>query len=188
MSPFKPFRQFLLHAAAALAVLGTVGALGGVTVMYFGLYNIAAVDQHTLPVYTLLDTALRQAIRQRARPISEPSLSDPDMVRKGFIRFRNHCVPCHGAPGIPPGDAGKGMLPLPNNLVESARELAPREIFWVIKNGIKMTGMPAWQYRFNDEEIWSIVAFVTRLPGISPQDYRALEGEQFEQSPTRAER
>lgn len=188
MSPFKPFKQFLIHAAAALAVLGTLGAVGGVSVMYFGLYNIAAVDQHTLPVYTLLDTALRQAIRQRAKDIAAPPLSDPALVEKGFVRFRNNCVPCHGAPGVPPGDAGKGMLPLPNNLVESARELAPREIFWVVKNGLKMTGMPAWQYRFEDDDIWAIVAFVTRLPGLSPQEYRAMEGEQLERTPTQAMR
>lgn len=188
MSPFKPFKEFLLHAAAALAVLGAVGAAGGAAVMYFGLYNIAAVDQHTLPVYTVLDTSLRQAIRQRARNIAEPSLSGPALAEKGYLRFRDNCVPCHGAPGVAPGDAGKGMLPLPNNLAESAREMAPREIFWVVKNGIKMTGMPAWEFRFEDEEIWAIVAFVKRLPGISPRQYRAMEGEKLEWDPNRAER
>ncbi|WP_051149878.1 c-type cytochrome [Methylohalobius crimeensis] len=174
MSPFKPFKQFLLHAAVALAIMGMAGVVGAALVVYFGLYNIAAVAQHTLPVYTVLDIALRQSIRQRAKHIESPSLEDKSLIQAGFVRYHKNCVPCHGAPGIAPGDAGKGMLPLPTNLVESGRELTSAEIFWVVSNGIKMTGMPAWQYRFRDDEIWSIVAFVKYLPALSPKDYRSM--------------
>lgn len=175
MSPFKPFKQFLVHAAAALALLGAAAAMGAAAVVYFGLYNLAAVDQHTLPVYTVLDMALRQSIRQRAKDIAAPPLSDPSLAARGFVHFRSKCAPCHGAPGVPPGDAAKGMLPSPDNLVETARAMEPAEIFWVVKNGLKMTGMPAWQFRFDDGEIWAIVAFVEQLPSISPRDYRMME-------------
>ncbi|MGY6215533.1 c-type cytochrome [Methylolobus aquaticus] len=175
MQPFKPF---FVHGLIALAFLGGVGAIGAGLVVYFGLYNVAAVDQHTSPVYAVLDYALAQAIRQRAKGIEPPAdLSDPSRTDSGFMLFRKHCVGCHGAPGIPPGDAGKGMLPHPTNLVESARGLRPEEIFWVVKNGIKMTGMPAWQFRFSDPEIWAIVAFLRELPSLSADEYRALEWE-----------
>lgn len=174
MALFGPIRQFLVHAAATLAVVGGAGGVIAALVIYFGLYNIAAVDQHTYPVYTVLDFALRQTIRQRAKGISVPDLSDPVQIDRGFVLFRDKCVGCHGAPGVPPGDAGKGMLPHPTNLVESARDLQPAEIFWVIKNGIKMTGMPAWQFRFSDPEIWAIVSFVEQLPQLSPEQYRAV--------------
>lgn len=173
MPLFKPFKQFLLHAFATLAMLGAFAAVGAALVVYFGWYNIAAVAQHTLPVYTVLDTALRQAIRQRAKHIDPPPLEDQSLIEKGFVHFHSKCVPCHGAPGIAPGDAGKGMLPLPTNLVESARNLTAAEIFWVLRNGIKMTGMPAWQFRFEDDDLWAIVAFVKQLPALSPQDYQA---------------
>lgn len=172
----KSFKPFLVHGLIALAVLGGVGAVGAGIVVYFGLYNVAAVDQHTYPVYSVLDYALGQAIRQRAKGIEPPAgLSDPARIDIGFRLFRKHCVGCHGAPGIPPGDAGKGMLPHPTNLVESARGLRPEEIFWVVKNGIKMTGMPAWQFRFADPEIWAIVAFLRHLPTLSAEEYRALD-------------
>ncbi|MEN8260233.1 MAG: cytochrome c [Pseudomonadota bacterium] len=188
----SPFKQFFVHAAVTLALMGAIGSLGAALVVYFGLYNMAAVDQHTKPVYTILDTALRQSIRQRAKHIATPPLSDKSLVETGFVRFRSKCVPCHGAPGVPPGDAGKGMLPLPTNLVETARGLTSAEIFWVIKNGIKMTGMPAWQFRFKDDEIWTIVAFVKELPKLSPRDYRAMERKfveaTIESTPTEAAR
>ncbi len=171
----SPFKQLLLHAFAALAMLGAFTAVGAASVVYFGWYNVAAVAQHTLPVYKVLDTALRQAIRQRAKHIDPPPLEDPALIDRGFVHFHRKCVPCHGAPGIAPEDAGQGMLPLPTNLVESARNLTAAEIFWVLKNGIKMTGMPAWQFRFGDDDLWAIVAFVKRLPDLSPRDYQAME-------------
>ncbi len=189
MALVKPFKQFLLHAFVALAMFGILAAAGAALVVYFGWYNVAAVAQHTLPVYTVLDIALHQAIRQRAKHIDPPPL-DPSQIERGFVLYHNQCVPCHGAPGIAPGDAGKGMLPLPTNLAESARELTAGEIFWVLRNGIKMTGMPAWQFRFGDEELWAIVAFVKHLPSLSPQDYRemarALEGKSYPPSPRAA--
>lgn len=180
----KPFKLFLVHGLIVLAVLGGVGVVGAGLVVYFGLYNVAAVDQHTYPVYSALDYALGQAIRQRAKGIEVPAgLSDPARIDTGFMLFRRHCVGCHGAPGIPPGDAGKGMLPHPTNLVESARGLRPEEIFWVIRNGIKMTGMPAWQFRFSDPEIWALVAFLRHLPTLSADEYRALERQASEDVP-----
>jgi len=174
LSLFKPFNRFLLNAFLTLAILGTAAAIGAALMIYLGVYNMAAVAQHTLPVYTVLDFALHQSIRQRAKHIDPPPLSDESLVERGFVLFHSRCVFCHGAPGIAPGDAGKGMLPHPTNLVESARELRAGEIFWVISNGIKMTGMPAWQFRFRDDDLWAIVAFVKRLPALSPEDYRLL--------------
>lgn len=174
MTAFERFKPFLIHASVTLCFLAVMAAAAAGSVVYFGLYDISAVTPHTRPVYAILDVALRQTIHRRALAITAPSLDDPARAERGFRDYHRHCVACHGAPGVAPAGAGKGMMPVPNNLVDSARHLTSAEIYWVVRNGIKMTGMPAWQYRLTDAQLWDLVAFVRRLPGLSPDDYRAL--------------
>jgi len=149
-------------------------SLAGFAVLYSGVYDVAATKQHSALLYWILDTGLRSSVRQRAGGISVPALSDTALIENGFRCFRDHCVQCHGAPGVAPDDVGKGLLPLPNNLVQTAREWPPAELYWVSKYGIRMTGMPAWGYRLADQELWAIVAFLKHMPLLAPKDYRAL--------------
>jgi hypothetical protein len=74
---------------------------------------------------------------------------------------------------VPKGDIGKGLYPPAPDLADSARRLSAAELFWVIKHGIKMSGMPSWRDHA-DDEIWSTVAFLRKLPGLSEQDYGKL--------------
>jgi mono/diheme cytochrome c family protein len=90
---------------------------------------------------------------------------------RGAACFRDKCVQCHGAPGVAQGDIGKSMQPLPGPLVDARQHWKPRELYWVTKHGIKMSGMPAWEYRLSEEELWSVVAFLDRLPDLTPQQY-----------------
>lgn len=166
-------RPIYYVVATLLAVAATM-AIGAVVFVLWGVYNVSALQQHTEPVYLALDTALKRSISQRAEEIEPPPLSDPAMIRRGFEQFRRNCVQCHGAPGVA-RDVGKGMTPQPANLVNTARNRTAAEIFWPTKHGIKMSGMPAWQFAFSDEEIWDIVAFVTQLPSMSPADYKAMD-------------
>lgn len=168
-------RKFFIHATIVLTVLAGAMMLGALLFIYWGVYNVAAVQPHTQPVYWVLDVALNRSIRARAAEVEVPPLVDAELIQRGFLLFRDQCVQCHGAPGVAPEEIGKGMVPLPNNLVQTARERSPAEIYWVTKKGIKMTGMPAWEFRFSDEDIWAIVAFVERLPTLSPKDYRVME-------------
>lgn len=154
-------------------VLGT--ALVGVAVVYLGVYDVAATGQHTAPVYWALETGMRSAVRRRARTIEAPPLTDPALIQRGSILYRTACLQCHGAPGVAPGDAAKGLLPVPNNLAQTALEWSAPEIYWVTRYGLKMTGMPAWGMRFSDEDLWAVVAFVKHLPRLTAADYRALD-------------
>jgi mono/diheme cytochrome c family protein len=172
-----PFRKFLWHSAITLMILGVLGGLGAVIVILGGVYGLAALHQHTGPVYAVLDLARIRSIEARAKSIDPPLLSDPARVERGFRLYRKNCLPCHGAPGVPPEDFGKGMLPTPSNLVQIARERPPEYLYWVVENGIRMTGMPAWKFRLSEEEIWAVVAFVERLPMLSPREYAELERE-----------
>jgi mono/diheme cytochrome c family protein len=141
--------------------------------VYLGLYNVAATEPHSAAVYRLLEIGMRRSVQQRARDIVVPPLADPALVARGRALHDAHCLRCHGAPGIAPEPFALGLAPAPANLAYTAREWPPAELFWVVKYGIRMTGMPAWEYRLADEDIWGVVAYLEQLPGESPAQYRA---------------
>jgi mono/diheme cytochrome c family protein len=158
-------------------LLGFLGAAvaAGVIVIYAGWYDISATDQHLAPTYRLLDYAMRRSVKFRAQDIEVPDLADPARIRDGAFLYRQHCLQCHGAPGVAPVPFALGMTPVPVPLVHTARTWTPAEMFWVIKEGIKMTGMPAWKYRMSDEDIWSVVAFLPAMAQLTPQQYARLQ-------------
>ena len=159
----------ILALAAAAAVAAAV--LGGAFV-YSGIYDVSAKREHTAPVYFLVHAAMVRAVQVRAASIQVPPLSDPAMRRCGEILFTQHCVQCHGGPGVAPREFALGLRPEATNLAAVGRDWTPAEIYWVIDNGIKMTAMPAWERHLSPHEMWSITAFVKQLPEISPADFR----------------
>jgi mono/diheme cytochrome c family protein len=158
----------------ALIGLGLLGGAGGALFVYSGIFNPSATLQHTGPVYWLLDVTLRQSVRRRAADIQVPPLADRALTERGFRLFRAHCEQCHGAPGVAHEPFALGMIALPANLTLTAREWGPAELYWVIKNGVRMTGMPAWEFRLVDADLWAVVAFLQLLPTLDPQDYRKM--------------
>lgn len=152
----------------ALAVAAAVG-------VYSGWYDISASRAHLQSTYWLLETGMRRSVRVQARDIAMPSPADRATVLQGLALYRLHCVACHGAPGVAPEPFALGMAPAPANLVHTARVWTAGELFWVLKHGIKMSGMPAWEFRLNEDQMWAIVAFVKTLPEVSPRQYAALE-------------
>jgi mono/diheme cytochrome c family protein len=85
------------------------------------------------------------------------------------------CVYCHGAPGKEASDIGQGLHPSPPNLAEIAQRWKNSELFWIVKNGINMTGMPAFGPTHADDTIWNIVGFVRQLPHLTAEDYSGIE-------------
>ena len=160
-----------MKTALALIVLA---ALGGVAFIYSGLYDISATDQHLKPTYYAIQTTMRRSVERRAADIAVPPLGAPAQLERGLSLFRAYCVQCHGAPGVAPEAFALGLTPLPTPLARSGKDRSPAELFWVVKNGIKMTGMPAWEFRLPDEDIWALVAFLKQLPLLSPAAYQAL--------------
>jgi mono/diheme cytochrome c family protein len=168
---------------ATLAAVAAVGAAAALVTIHGGLYNVSATEQHTAPVYWALEAGMRNAVKRRSRGITPPELSNAALVQRGLLLHREACVQCHGAPGVAPHDVGKGLLPVPNNLVQTAREWSAAEIYWVTRNGLKMTGMPAWGMRYVDDDLWAIVAFVKHLPRLSVADYEAMALQASRQTP-----
>ncbi len=163
--------KLFLIVAATVAGLAVAALLGAAVVVYGGLYPVAATQQHWQSTHTVLQIAMRQSVRLRARDIAEPPLADERMALRGAGCFQAKCVQCHGAPGVAQGDIGLGMQPLPGPLVDARHHWRPRELYWLVRHGLKMTGMPAWQYRLDDAEIWSLVAFMQHLPDLNATQY-----------------
>lgn len=159
----------LLLGIVTAAVVMAVGAAGFV---YSGIYDIAATDQHTAPVFWLLKTTMRRAVQHQARSIEVPALDDPALITQGRALFVANCSRCHGAPGVAPEPFALGFRPAPANLANTGIEWKPAQLYWTIKHGMKLTAMPAWQYRLPDHDLWAIVAYVQRLPYESPRAFR----------------
>ncbi|MEO7558053.1 MAG: cytochrome c [Gammaproteobacteria bacterium] len=162
-----------IFAAIAIFIALMMGT--ALLVIYSGLYNVAATQPDNPLVRWALSTTSDHSISYHAKQIKAPLLTDAALIKEGLYHYREMCVPCHGRPGLYPTELNKGLNPRAPKLAESAKEFNASELFWVIKNGIKMTGMPAWGTSHSDDKIWAIVAFVKRLPALTPQEYVALD-------------
>jgi mono/diheme cytochrome c family protein len=162
-----------MKLVGTLAVLVLLAALGAALYVFSGAYSVAAVPIEHGFLEENLARISDKSVARHAAGIPVPPLSDPATIRLGAAHFRDMCVGCHGAPGIQPTEIGQGLNPHPPNLVHSAGDMAPNEMYWIIKNGIKMTGMPAFGPTHEERELWAMVAFIEQLPKMSPEAYRA---------------
>lgn len=155
----------------AVIILGVAGAF---TFIYAGVYDVSAMRPHWSFTYWAMDTVRMQSVKTHSTGIKPPAdlMSDAHVVG-GTEHFAAHCASCHGAPGVPRGDIANGLYPKPADLKDSARLYTPAELFWIVKNGIKMSGMPSWSDH-SDDELWGTVAFIEKLPNMSEDDYRKL--------------
>lgn len=157
----------------ALALLAIAGLLIVGGFIWSGIYNVGADDTHTRPVYSLLQTIRQRSITGRARSIEVPDLSDPALIRQGAGNYDSMCAGCHLAPGMEDTELSKGLYPAPPPFTKAGVG-NPAHHFWVIKHGIKATGMPAWGKSMEDQYIWGMVAFLQELPRLGADEYQAL--------------
>jgi cytochrome c553 len=171
--PLRPRITVTRLAGAGLAILGTL-TLAGLLFAWSGVYNVAASRGHWPITEWALTFVMRNSVEKRSLAIATPPLDDPDLMRLGAAHFHGACAHCHGAPGMPIGPVARNMLPAPPDLAAAAREWKPRELFWIVKHGIKYTGMPAWTSQQRDDEVWAVVAFLRELPMLEARSYREL--------------
>ena len=162
--------RIVIVSVIATLLLIVVAAAAAV---YSGVYDVAADAPHTAGVAQMIAFAREQSIESRAFAVKVPPLDDPKMVAKGAQHYAAMCTGCHLAPGMRENELRPGLNPEPPVL--AARPPGdPREQFWVINHGIKMTAMPAWGKSHSSEEIWNMVAFLQRLPRMNAAQYHAL--------------
>lgn len=160
------------HSLVTVAVLALVSLLIIGSFIWSGLYNIGADDTHTRPVYSVLQTLRERSIAARARTLQPPDLTDPARIKQGAGNYSAMCTGCHLSPGMTETELSKGLYPAPPNLTQ--HPVDPQEAFWVIKHGIKASGMPAWGMSMEDEYIWNMAAFLQQLPKLNAEQYQAL--------------
>ena len=161
-----------------LALIGLLAILAGIAAaVYFfgGYYSVAGTAEDPAVVKWALTKVRQASITRHAQDRPPMSLDDPATVQAGARAFSERgCVNCHGGPGVNWAKFSEGLRPDPPDLKELADEISPPELFWVIKHGIKASGMPAWGKSMDDRFIWGLVAFVERLPRLDAAQYRAL--------------
>jgi mono/diheme cytochrome c family protein len=169
----KPWKYVLLGAGATVVL----GAIGMVAFLYSGIYPIAANEPHSVPVTWVLHTLQQNAVGLHSdddRPV--PELADADLLADGLALYHENCAVCHGAPGVERAILGRGLNPDPPRLATEIREWSDVELFWIVANGLKMAGMPAFKPGLSDREVWATVAFMRALPQVTPAEYRRAAG------------
>jgi mono/diheme cytochrome c family protein len=161
-------------------IIGTIllAIIVWLIVVYTGTYNLAATDPHLDAVRWSFETTPHRSVAQRAEAVVLPEEVSEDLLSQGARHYAESCAHCHGDPGQEPAVWSQGMRPEPPHLVEAATEWSTEEIHWIVTNGIKMSGMPAFGPHHTLQEIAGIAAIVSMLPGLSAQDYQSLTGNQ----------
>ena len=161
----------LLALIGALAIAGAIVAAG---FFFGGFFDIAATTQDPPALASAIVRVRNAAIQRHATDKAPANFGDASRVQAGAKIFaRAGCVNCHGAPGVKWAKFSEGLNPDPPDLKEVAAELDPPELFWIVKNGIRMTGMPSFgAIGVGDDDIWSIAAFVKKIAGVSEDDYK----------------
>jgi mono/diheme cytochrome c family protein len=175
----------LLSCGKCLLVAAGISIAGGLAFLYSGLYPMGADVPHNALTYWALETLRERSIARAASAIEVPGdLDSSDRLLKGGADYHDMCAGCHLQPGKTQSDFSLGLYPAPPNLSlndnpqgrddHDEGHYAQQRRFWIIKHGIKASGMPAWGPGHDDERIWNMVAFLQHLPELSPDYYQII--------------
>ena len=167
----KPLIKIVVITIAACAA---VEAIGGLLFLASGMYNIAADQPHFALAHWILETGKTRSVEFRGGGEKAPNLADPALVKKGLVLYRTNCQPCHGAPGVAEEQIGRGINPKPPPLAVAVNNWTDSQLFWITSHGLKMSGMPAFDARLSETDLWAIVASLRRMAFLSPAEYAEL--------------
>ena len=164
-------KKVLITIAATFAAL----IVGAFIFILTGAYNISQLSPHNKLTLSIIKMTTHSSVNRRLTENVVPdNLKDSTVLVTGFKHYNQMCESCHGAPGIQPNEMVEGLYPKPPLMYKHGEEDAAREFFWIIKNGIKMTSMPAFKPTHTDAQIWAMTAFITqKLAKMSPEEYKA---------------
>lgn len=163
----------LIKTVKQLIIAAAIGIFGIAIFIYSGTFNIAADDPHWPLTLEILSIVRDRSVEVRSDKQVPPDFSNVTSIRLGAGNYDAMCSACHLRPGMEESELSRGLYPKPPSWRELGK-VAPGEAFWIIKHGIKMSGMPAWGKSMSDEHIWNIVAFLRKVPELTPDAYRQL--------------
>ena len=159
-----------LWLVVAIAVGGGALALLG---LWGGVFNVAATETHWPLTLHLIGLVRDRSIAVHVEDVTVPLLHDPERIRAGFRSYRDMCVTCHNAPGRESSVIRTGLNPSPPLLTDArVQRRGDADLFWIVKHGIRMTGMPAFGKTHTDDQLWELVAFLRYLPRMTADEYR----------------
>jgi mono/diheme cytochrome c family protein len=161
-------RLAMLIAICLIAVYGFVQS---------GIFNVAATNKDGLLITWLLHTTMEKSVERRAQDIEVPDIENNKMILAGLSDYVEMCAQCHGEPNKPSGYLAQGLNPAPTNLEYLAEAGTAAEMFWVINNGIRMTGMAAFGKTHQADEIWPVIAFLQSAKNITSSEYSQMKKE-----------
>ena len=178
--PDRNHPSTLRVVVTTLVALLILVVLGASLFIRSGAYPIAATEDH-LPVEVWVFETLRdRSVARHARDVSVPAdLDDRDRLLMGAVQYEGMCAACHGSPGEALGAMAEGLLPRPPRFDEELR-LTAAEQFWITREGLRFTGMPAWGPTHHEDELWAVVALLRVMPDLSQEQYQALLAEAVE--------
>jgi hypothetical protein len=157
---------------AFIVVLILLGA-GVIAFAWSGIYNIAATEPHWGVTRDLIETVRDRSVAVRSRDLKPPNKEAAHSGVATVIHYQETCVACHGAPGLEPAEFASGLNPRPPELAsdDALHDRSKAQVYWIIKHGLKMTGMPAQGFSHGDEQMWRLADLVLKLTDMSPQEY-----------------
>ncbi len=175
-NPTQPEKIMKLFLAIIVVVAFLV--IGVTLFAWSGRYNVAATVPHGDVTAWFLGEVRNRSVAFHSKAIHPPPLKDSKLIKVGFREYHAMCRSCHGAPGYPQTEFAQGLYPKPPNLgSKDMPQLNDAELYWVVKNGIKMTEMPAFGPTHDQDELWALVAFLKRMPSIQSKEYEAMAKE-----------
>ena len=169
--------KLLLVLAGALVAVVLLVPLGAVAFIKSGIYDTGASSPHTKLTTWITHETMIHSVRRHSAPVIAPSAFSAAQVVAGFCRYEAHCVACHGAAGVARQRWVSGLEPAPPYLLDISKDFTRPQLFWTVKNGIKMTGMPSWRNSMSDAEIWEVVAWLEASEKLPPQTYTRWRAE-----------
>lgn len=163
-------RLYLILIAILCFLFAVVSA-----VVWSGVYNVAANVPHWDTTKWFMEKVREQSIAAHSKGIVVPSLKDPNLINAGFQHYHAMCRRCHNAPGYLRTEISQGLYPPPPDFTAKETTLpGDAEVFWIVRNGLKMTGMPAFGVTHNDEELWGMTVFARHVKVLKPEEYDAM--------------
>ena len=164
-------KRFAFGLIVGIVVLIVIPIL----VVAFGGINMGADGGPGALEAVLASWTVNRSVSVRAPDEQNPHANDAAAIADGLHHYREMCVQCHGAPGVKTAEFAVGLEPAPPNLSDEANDWTDGQLFWIVKHGIRMTGMPAFGSTHSDDDIWKIVAFVRQLDHLTAEQKSQLK-------------
>ena len=163
-----------MRLLALIVFLAIVIGIAALVFFFGGFFNVAATNPEPAPMSWALIKVRTAAIDRHATDQPPAGYDAQPQIEAGAKAYMTRgCTNCHGGPGVEWQKFSEGLRPDPPDLKDIVPNLLPRHLFWVVKNGINMTGMPSFGATgMEDPEIWSVVAFLKKLPEVKEDDFK----------------